>query len=62
MFMPKKIGVTFGEPWEAFYAIGYLDELEINPSRRRSAILGERSTLPEAFPIEAGDHLDRIPT
>lgn len=26
----KKIGFTFGEPWEAFYAIGHLDGLELH--------------------------------
>ena len=26
----QKIGFTFGEPWEGFYAIGYLDGLELH--------------------------------
>ena len=26
----KKLGFTFGEPWESFYAIGYLDGLELH--------------------------------
>ena len=26
----EKIGFTFGEPWEGFYAIGYLDGLELH--------------------------------
>ena len=26
----RKIGFTFGEPWEGFYAIGYLDGLELH--------------------------------
>jgi catechol 2,3-dioxygenase-like lactoylglutathione lyase family enzyme len=26
----KKLGFTFGEPWEGFYAIGYLDGLELH--------------------------------
>jgi len=26
----QKIGFTFGEPWEAFYAIGVLDGLELH--------------------------------
>jgi len=26
----RKIGFTFGEPWESFYAIGYLDGLELH--------------------------------
>jgi len=25
----RKIGFTFGEPWDGFYAIGYLDGLEL---------------------------------
>ena len=38
----KKLGFTFGEPWDGFYAIGYLDGLELhlkeapkNPDERR---------------------------
>ena len=26
----QKIGFTFGEPWDGFYAIGYLDGLELH--------------------------------
>ena len=26
----RKIGFTFGEPWDGFYAIGYLDGLELH--------------------------------
>ena len=26
----QKIGFTFGEPWEGFYAIGYLDGMELH--------------------------------
>lgn len=26
----KKLGFTFGEPWDGFYAIGYLDGLELH--------------------------------
>lgn len=26
----KKLGFTFGEPWEGFYAIGYRDGLELH--------------------------------
>jgi catechol 2,3-dioxygenase-like lactoylglutathione lyase family enzyme len=26
----QKLGFTFGEPWEGFYAIGYLDGLELH--------------------------------
>ena len=26
----KRIGFTFGEPWDGFYAIGYLDGLELH--------------------------------
>ena len=26
----QKLGFTFGEPWESFYAIGYLDGLELH--------------------------------
>jgi catechol 2,3-dioxygenase-like lactoylglutathione lyase family enzyme len=26
----EKIGFTFGEPWEGFYAIGYLDGMELH--------------------------------
>ena len=26
----KKIGFSFGEPWDGFYAIGYLDGLELH--------------------------------
>ena len=26
----KKLGFQFGEPWESFYAIGYLDGLELH--------------------------------
>ena len=26
----EKLGFTFGEPWEGFYAIGYLDGLELH--------------------------------
>src|SRR5256885_9824168 len=26
----RKIGFTFGEPWEGFYAIGVLDGLEVH--------------------------------
>ena len=26
----KKLGFSFGEPWEGFYAIGYLDGLELH--------------------------------
>jgi len=38
----QKLGFTFGEPWEGFYAIGHLDGLELhlkeapkNPDARR---------------------------
>ena len=38
----EKLGFTFGEPWEGFYAIGFLDGLELhlkeapkNPAERR---------------------------
>ena len=38
----EKLGFTFGEPWEGFYAIGHLDGLELhlkeapkNPDERR---------------------------
>ena len=26
----RKLGFTFGEPWDGFYAIGYLDGLELH--------------------------------
>ena len=26
----KKLGFTFGEPWDGFYAIGYVDGLELH--------------------------------
>src|SRR4029453_19020721 len=26
----RKLGFTFGEPWEGFYAIGYVDGLELH--------------------------------
>jgi len=26
----KKLGFTFGDPWDGFYAIGYLDGLELH--------------------------------
>lgn len=26
----RKVGFTFGEPWDGFYAIGYLDGLELH--------------------------------
>ena len=26
----RRLGFTFGEPWEGFYAIGYLDGLELH--------------------------------
>jgi catechol 2,3-dioxygenase-like lactoylglutathione lyase family enzyme len=38
----EKLGFTFGEPWEGFYAIGHVDGLEVhlkegpkNPDERR---------------------------
>lgn len=38
----EKLGFTFGEPWDGFYAIGHLDRLELhlkeapkNPEERR---------------------------
>src|SRR5258707_15463257 len=38
----EKLGFAFGEPWEGFYAIGYLDGLELhlkeapkNPAERQ---------------------------
>jgi len=44
----EKLGFTFGEPWEGFYAIGLLDGLELhlkeapkNPEERRHRRDGE---------------------
>jgi catechol 2,3-dioxygenase-like lactoylglutathione lyase family enzyme len=45
----EKLGFTFGEPWEGFYAIGHLDGLELhlkeppkNPGERRQRRDNER--------------------
>ena len=44
----EKLGFTFGEPWEGFYAIGHLDGLELhlkeapkNPDERRHRVDNE---------------------
>jgi hypothetical protein len=52
----RRLGFTFGEPWEGVYAIGQLDGLELHlkqaPKTRGSASTGARTntlTHPQAW-------------
>jgi catechol 2,3-dioxygenase-like lactoylglutathione lyase family enzyme len=47
----SKIGFTFGEPWEGFYAIGHLDGLELHLKE------GPKNTADREFRREH-EHLD----
>src|SRR5712692_1654303 len=50
----QKLGFTFGEPWDGFYAIGQLDGLELHSGGHRRA---RRRALSESAP--AGDIISR---
>ena len=45
----RKLGFTFGEPWDGFYAIGHLDGLELHlkeaPRTRRSVATGATMSI-----------------
>jgi catechol 2,3-dioxygenase-like lactoylglutathione lyase family enzyme len=51
----QKIGFTFGEPWDGFYAIGYLDGLELHlkqPPRNEGARQRDNERLDAAAGVD----------
>ena len=65
----EKLGFTFGEPWEGFYAIGHLDGLELhlkeapkNEDERRHRATMSTSMLPPAWMASKPSSADASPT
>ena len=55
----RKLGFTFGEPWDGFYAIGYLDGLELH-LKEEPKNLAERQFRQEHQHLDAAAGVDGI--
>lgn len=55
----KKLGFTFGEPWEGFYAIGHLDGLELH-LKEASKNLAERKYRRDNEHLDAAAGVDGV--
>ena len=55
----EKIGFTFGEPWDGFYAIGYLDGLEVH-LKEASKNQAERQWRRDNEHLDASSGVDGI--
>jgi catechol 2,3-dioxygenase-like lactoylglutathione lyase family enzyme len=55
----QKIGFSFGEPWDGFYAIGHLDGLEVH-LKEAAKNQGERQWRRDNEHLDAGAGVDGI--